>query len=471
MSLVSVVFLFGFLPIVVIGTHLLRDFVSAKAAQAWILGASLVFYAGGSVRFLPLLLASAAFNWGVGRALSSPRYAQPTRKRIMIFGLTVDVLVLCVAKYTNFIVGIFGGGRVAHWAFPLGISFFTIAQVMYLVDAYERLIPASSAFDHFTFASFFPNVTAGPLERVKHFVGQLNDIGGQDGRDERLARGIALMAIGLFKKAVIADSFARVADAGYANVATLSIAGAWLTSLAYTFQLYFDFSGYSDLAIGAARLLGIRLVNNFNAPYRSRTMSEYWQRWHISLSNFITTYLYTPIIRSMGRGRVTVHKACVASLLAMTIAGFWHGPAWTFVLWGTLQGAGIAAYQYWKRLKRPMPDVAATIVTFLFINLTMVVFRSPSVPTALTLAGRLVYAPEVLGVGTVLNAIPSAAIRLIALPIAFGGVVAFAGPTSSELVEGFQLRRRAAAGVAVAVAVSVAFIVAGTGSDFVYRAF
>lgn len=469
MSLVSVVFLFGFLPMVVIGTHLLRDFVSPKAAQAWILAASLVFYAGGAPRFLALLIASAGFNWGVGRLLVSPRFAQRTRKRLLIFGLTVDVLVLCVAKYTNFIVGIFGAGRVAHWVFPLGVSFFTIAQVMYLVDVYERLIPASSAFDHFTFASFFPNVTAGPLERVKHFVGQLSEIGAAEGRDERLARGIALMAIGLFKKAVIADSFGRIADAGYANVATLSITGAWMTSLAYTFQLYFDFSGYSDLAIGAARLLGIRLVNNFNAPYRSRTMSEYWQRWHISLSNFITTYLYTPIIRGMGRANV--HKACAASLLAMTIAGFWHGPSWTFVLWGTLQGAGIATYQYWKRLKKPMPDVVATIVTFVFVNLTMIVFRSPSVATALALAGRLVHGSEVFGIGAVTAAIPSSAIRLIALPVAFGSLVAFAGPTSSELVEGFRLSRRAAAGVAVAVAVSMVFILAGTGSDFVYRAF
>jgi D-alanyl-lipoteichoic acid acyltransferase DltB (MBOAT superfamily) len=260
-----------------------------------------------------------------------------------------------------------------------------------------------------------------------------------------------------------------VADAGYANVAALSTAGAWLTSLAYTFQLYFDFSGYSDLAIGAAWLLGIRLVINFNAPYRALTMSEYWQRWHISLSTFITTYLYTPIIRSMGR--VNVHKACLAALLSMTIAGFWHGPAWTFVLWGTLQGAGIATYQYWKRLKRPLPRIVANVTTFVFVNLTMIVFRSPSVATALRVAGRLVAISTVLGVGSITRAIPSAALRMIALPILFGSVVAFAGPTSQGIAESFRPSRWAALGVAALVTVSVMFMLAGAGSDFVYRAF
>ena len=469
MSIVSIAFLFGFLPLAVIGTHVLRDHVSVRAAQFWVLAASLTFYARSTVMYLPVLIGSAAFNWAVGRALATPRFEQTRRKRILVFGLTVDVLVLCVAKYTNFVIGVFGGGRVAHWSFPLGVSFFTIAQVMYLVDVYERLIPANKAVDHLTFASFFPNVTAGPLERVQHLVGQFGQLGSEDGRDERLARGIMLMAMGLFKKVVLADSFARVADAGYANVAALTVAGAWVTSLAYTLQLYFDFSGYSDLAIGASRLLGIRLVNNFDAPYRARTMSEYWQRWHISLSNFISTYLYTPIIRSMGR--VNVHKACVASMLAMTIAGFWHGPAWTFVLWGVLQGAGIATYQYWKRFKRPMPDLAATILTFAFVNLTMIVFRSPSVATALHVAGRLVVAPRALGLDALANAIPSAVMRMIVGPITFGCVVAFVGPTSTEIADSFRPSRIAAVRVAGLVAVSFMFILAGTGSDFVYRVF
>jgi D-alanyl-lipoteichoic acid acyltransferase DltB (MBOAT superfamily) len=198
-------------------------------------------------------------------------------------------------------------------------------------------------------------------------------------------------------------------------------------------------------------------------------MSEYWQRWHISLSNFITTYLYTPIIRSMGK--VNVHKACLAALVSMTIAGFWHGPAWTFVLWGVMQGAGIATYQYWKRMKRPLPDFVATAMTFLFVNLTMIVFRAPSVPTALRVASRLVVAPSVLGIADVTHAIPSAVLRMIVWPIVLGCVLAFAGPTSQEVAERVRVSRRAAVGVAGLVTVSFMFLLAGTGSDFVYRIF
>jgi D-alanyl-lipoteichoic acid acyltransferase DltB (MBOAT superfamily) len=475
MSLSSLEFLFGFLPIAVIGVHLLRDWVSARAAQVWILVLSLVFYASSGIGYVPLMLLSAAFNWAVARRFASPSLDPLDRKILLLFGLSIDVAVLCVVKYTGFflsILGTFIGGlpSAPHWGFPLGLSFFTLAQVMYLVDCYESLIPPSSALDHFTFVSFFPNVTAGPLERVKHFVGQLGDIGSSDGRDERLARGIVLVALGLFKKVVIADSFARLANAGYLHVDTLSTSGAWLTSLAYTFELYFDFSGYSDLAFGVARLLGISLVYNFNAPFRSRTISEYWQRWHISLSKFITTYLYTPILKGFG-GRATVGKAAVASVLAMTIAGFWHGPAWTFVLWGLMQGAAIAVYQYWKRLKKPLPDLVAAVVTFVFINLTMIVFRAPSVAAALHVSRLLLPGRHLLGISDVTGSLPSGALQFIILPVSFGSIVAFAGPTSTDIAEKFTPSLRAAVGVGAVVAASFVFVLAGTGSDFLYRAF
>jgi D-alanyl-lipoteichoic acid acyltransferase DltB (MBOAT superfamily) len=475
MSLSSLEFLFGFLPIAVIGTHLLRSWISARAAQVWMVALSLGFYAAAGVSYVPLLLGSAAFNWAIGRGLGSTSLRHTARKRLLVAGLSADVLVLCVVKYTGFFLETLGSIAGTHfaaprWAFPLGVSFFTLSQVMYLVDCYENLVPPNSALDHLTFVSFFPNVTAGPLERVKHFVSQLGDIGSPNGRNERLARGVALMAMGLFKKVVIADSFAHIANAGWAQVGALSTAGAWLTSLAYTFDLYFDFSGYSDMAFGIARLLGISLVYNFNAPYRSLTISEYWQRWHISLSKFITTYLYTPILRSMGR--VDVHKAALAAVLAMTIAGFWHGPAWTFVLWGLLQGSGIATYQYWKRRKRPLPRLLANVVTFAFVNLTMIVFRAPSVGAAFRVARLLLPSQHLMGVSNILGAIAGSPMPTMLPAVAFGTVAAFAGPTSTEIAERLRPSYPAAAGIAVAFAVSFVYIaVAGGGSDFAYRVF
>jgi D-alanyl-lipoteichoic acid acyltransferase DltB (MBOAT superfamily) len=473
MSFTSFALLLGFLPMVVIGAHLLRDRFSARAAQRWIVGASIVFYATNGVRYLPLLLASAAFNWAVARAMD--KAASPSnRKRLLVFGLAVDILVLCAFKYVRFLAGMVGG-IIGHdfalpsWAFPLGISFWTLSQVMYLVDCYEKLTPAGSLFDHTTLVSFFANVTAGPLERSKHFRPQLPEIAAAEGRDQRIVQGIALMALGLFSKVVFAESFARVANAGYAHAATLSTVEAWVTSLAYTFQLYFDFAGYSAMAFGVAKLLGLTLIQNFDAPYRAKTITEFWQRWHISLSSFITTYLYTPIIRSMGR--VNIRKAAVATLIAMTLAGLWHGPAWTFVLYGTLHGIALATNQYWRRRKTPLPTLLAIALTFVFVNVSLILFRAPSLGAAAAFARRLLPVERLFDLSQIVTAIPSASAFMIAIPLVAGSIAAFAGPTSFEIAAKVQPSYRVAAGIAVLVGISFMFMLAGGGSDFVYRAF
>ncbi|HTR77990.1 MAG TPA: MBOAT family O-acyltransferase [Gemmatimonadaceae bacterium] len=473
MALTSFGFLLLFLPIVVIGAHVLRDARSARSAQIWILAASLVFYAADRPVNVALLLGSIAFNWMVARAFSRDGMAPSARTGLFVLGLAVDIAVLCVFKYAFLVdAGLgraAGRGVAATFGFPLGVSFFTLTQVMYLVDCYERLVPPSGLLDHATFVALFPNVTAGPLVRAKRVIGQLGDLAGATARDERLARGLTLMAMGLFKKVVLADSFARVANAGYANAATLSSAGTWLTSLAFTFEMYFDFSGYSDLAFGAARLLGISLVRNFNAPYRAVTISDFWQRWHISLSSFITTYLYTPLIRAMGR--VTIHTSAVATVLAMAITGLWHGAAWTFILFYVAHGIALATYQYWKRLKRPLPRPLAAVVTFAFVNAAFILFRAPDVATALRLMRRLVPIGGGAGATVFTGSFANADGAVVALAMLAGAVVALVGPTSDEAAERFRPSRGAAAAVAVMTCVSFVFMSVGTASPFLYRAF
>ena len=345
MALNSFLFLLGFLPIVVLGAHLLRRHRSARAAQSWILLASLVFYSWDRPADLLLLLASIAFNWAIATALASSATAPTRRRQLFAVGLSANVVLLGVFKYANAVsagLGTLLGHDFAdlNLGFPLGISFFTLTQIMYLVDCYEGLVPSNSLFNHATFVSFFPNVTAGPLIRAKLFIGQLGMLAEPLNRDERLTRSAALVTIGLFKKVVLGDSFAQIARAGFANVGALSTLGAWLTMLSGTFEMYFDFSGYSDMAFGAAGLLGVTIVRNFNAPFRAVTISDFWRRWHISLSQFITTYLYTPLLRLMGRA--SIHKSALATLLAMAITGLWHGAAWTFLLFYTMHGAGLA---------------------------------------------------------------------------------------------------------------------------------
>jgi len=458
----------------VIGAHVLRDRWSPRAAQLLILGASLAFFASDRLAYLPLLVLSVAFNWGVSRQMASPGITPRSRKALFITGLVANVAFLCVFKYANAVavgIGLVTGRAIPlpNWEFPLGISFFTITQVMYLVDCYEKLVPANSLLDHATFVSFFPNITAGPLVRAKLFAGQLGKIGGQLDRDDRLVRGLMLLAIGLFKKVVLADSFARIANAGYANVGSLSTLETWLTALAYTFQMYFDFSGYSDMAFGAARLSGIELVRNFNAPYRAVNISDFWQRWHISLSTFITTYLYTPIARSMGR--VTVHTSALATLIAMTIAGLWHGASWTFLLFYAMHGFALAAYQYWKRSKRKLPRPLAMVLTFAFVNLCFVVFRAPDVMTALHVARGLLPSANLLGFSNLADALTGTDSALVVLPIIIGSIAAFAGPTSDEFAAGFRPSRRFALGTSALVLAAFVFMIAGSGSGFIYRAF
>jgi D-alanyl-lipoteichoic acid acyltransferase DltB (MBOAT superfamily) len=394
------------------------------------------------------------------------------RKRWFVVALVVNIAFLFSFKYINFLLSglaVFTGPmtNLPTWEFPVGISFYTLTQVMNLVDCYERLVPPKSLFDHATFVSFFPCVTAGPLLRAKLFMRQLPTLGAREGRHERWARSLVILGIGLVKKVVFADAFAQIANAGYSHVATLTSAGAWLTSLAFTFQLYFDFSGYSDIAFGAAGLLGVTIVRNFNAPYRAVTISEFWQRWHMSLSSFITTYLYTPILRAMGR--ITIHKAAAATLLAMAIAGLWHGPAWTFVLFGVAHGIALALNQYWKRTKRHLPRAAAALLTFVFVNFAFILFRSPDVPTAFHISGLLLPG----GGGVDLAALRSSLhlVRLVPVTATAGVMIALIGPTSNDIAETWSMTPITAFATASMVFLSLLLMNAGNSAGFVYQGF
>ena len=235
---------------------------------------------------------------------------------------------------------------------------------MYLVDCYEGLSPALILFDHATFVSFFPYVISGPIAKSKRMVHQFDNFGGvPDERSTLIARGLYQFSIGLFKKVILADAFASIANLGFGTGSRLSAAEAWIFSVCYTMQIYFDFSGYSDMAIGSAMMLSVEVPRNFDAPLRSKSIIEFWQRWHISLTNFITTYLYTPILKKFERATLTA--SAISTLIAMTIAGLWHGPSWTFVAYGAIHGCGLAINQFWRKKKMPkIPAFASWLLDF-----------------------------------------------------------------------------------------------------------
>ena len=461
-----------FFPAVLILCILLRSYVGPRAAQALILASSLVFYTWMKPSNLPYLLGSILVNFLLARAIAKAE--QPGRKRLMQVALALNIGFLCVFKYVNFFLANLGsllhGFHLPDLDFPLGISFFTLMQIMYIVDIYEQLLPPLSLFDYATFVSFFPYVISGPLARSKRMKHQFLDFGGKrDARLALIARGLYVFTMGLFKKVLLADAFAKIANPGFDSGAHLSALEVVCVSVSYVMQMYFDFSGYSDMAIGSALMLGIEIPRNFDAPLRSKSVIEYWTRWHISLSQFITTYLYTPIIKSMGR--VGLFTSALATFIAMTIAGLWHGPAWTFVAYGIIFGLALAVNQYWRKKKMPViPPFVSWMLTFALVNVALIFFRSLSLAAALHMLASLFNPHRPFSLVAVKPAVASlTAVNLVMVPL--GLVLAFFGKSSDELSREFKPTLFNALATGVVFVSSCLFMAFNTSQSFLYFQF
>ncbi len=380
----SLEFIFIFLPVTVVVYFLLLRRRLTIAAKAWLLSASLFFYSWWNVRYLPLILASILFNYTVGGLLAD--YGGEGRRivskrAIFVCGLAVNVLLLCYFKYMDFFLGNVNAMfrtdlPLLHIVLPLGISFFTITQIAFLVDAYEGLVEERDLLNYALFVTFFPHLLAGPILHHKEMMPQFERLRNKVVNWKNLYLGLVLFFIGLFKKTVLADQFAAWANPGFAATSPLNFFAAWLASLSYTFQLYFDFSGYCDMAVGIGWMFNIRLPVNFNSPYKATSIIDFWKRWHITLTNFITTYLYTPILRSFGR--ITFAGSMAAIFIAMLISGFWHGAGWTFIVWGMMHGGALVVNHIWRKRKIGMPRFIGWLITFNFVNLSFVFFRAKS---------------------------------------------------------------------------------------------
>jgi alginate O-acetyltransferase complex protein AlgI len=465
-------FILLFLPVTLLVCWWAHRLPIAKAPQICILLASVVFYGWKSPSHLGYLFGSILVNWQIARWIGAA--SGQRRKRFMQLGLVLNIGFLSIFKYLNFFIGnipyfVHHKLFAPDLAFPLGISFFTLAQIMYLVDCYEELLPPSSLFDHATFVSFFPYVISGPISRAKRIVHQFPALNGAEAPSaDTVARGAILFSLGLAKKVVLADSFARVADAGFGSMNHFSTLEAWIFSLAFAFQIYFDFSGYSDMAVGTAWMLGIDIPLNFTAPYISKSISEFWQRWHISLSHFITNYLFTPILRAMGKATLTT--SVIAVLVAMAIAGLWHGPAWTFILFGVLHGVALAANQIWKKKKLKMPDWLGWLLTFVFVNITLVFFRSPTIPLALHMLHSMLPHAGLLGTKALKGVLPITPV-LIVRPVAIGIVLAFFFRTTQDIAKHYTLNYRSMLATALLFALSIFYMNSTVAKEFVYFAF
>jgi len=382
-------FIFLFLPVTWALYFQLNKKRLTVASNAWLLFASLVFYSWWNISYLPLILVSILFNYTVGYHLAEPESAkkQPVpKKAILVFGLAGNLLFLGYFKYMDFFIvnlnTLFSSELpLLQIGLPLGISFFTITQIAFLIDCYEGLVEERKLLSYALFVTFFPHLLAGPILHHKEMMPQFDSVRSKVLDYRNLFRGLMLFFIGLFKKVIIADALANSVKLGFDTAVKLNLVEAWVVSLSYTLQLYYDFSGYSDMALGVGLLFNIVLPVNFNSPYRATNIIDFWKRWHMSLTVFITTYLYAPIIRYFRK--ITFSKSMLATFLAMFIAGIWHGAGWTFILWGAFHGGALVLNHLWKRRKLHMPRALGWLLTFQFVNFSFVLFRARNLGDAL----------------------------------------------------------------------------------------
>jgi len=371
-------FIFIFLPLSFFIYFFLLQKRLMIGAKSFLVFVSLFFYSWWNIAYLPIILSSLLFNYVIGNSLNENfKKIQVSKKALLSFGIVVNIALLGYFKYTDFLIENINlafdtSVPLLHLALPLAISFFTFQQIAYLVDSYRGETAEYDFLNYALFVTFFPQLIAGPIvhhsEMMPQFASRWNLVKNY----KNIAIGLFIFSIGLFKKVVIADSFAVWATAGFDTSTTLNFFEAWATSLSYTFQLYFDFSGYTDMAIGAALLFNIKLPINFNSPYKALDIQDFWRRWHITLSRFLRDYIYIPL----GGNRKGSFRTYTNLLATFIIGGIWHGAGWTFVFWGFLHGIALVIHRFWKAIGFTIPKLLAWFITFNFINIAWVFFRA-----------------------------------------------------------------------------------------------
>jgi D-alanyl-lipoteichoic acid acyltransferase DltB (MBOAT superfamily) len=387
-------FIFLFLPIVLIGYFWLGR-RGNLAPVVWLALASLAFYSVSNWQFVALLLGSIAFNYGIGYLLIARALPPRARFAALTVGVAGDLLVLGIFKYAGFfaanINALFATGFSVNILLPVGISFYTFTQIAFLVDAWRGQVAAYALPHYALFVTYFPHLIAGPILHHKDMIPQFEREETKQPHAHLILCGIIIFAIGLFKKTCLADGIQPLVALAF-DARAPSFDQAWLGALAYTFQLYFDFSGYSDMAIGISLMFGIFLPVNFNSPYKATSIVEFWRRWHMTLSHFLRDYLYIPLGGNR-RGRVLRY---VNLLLTMLLGGLWHGAAWTFVIWGALHGAYLCVNHAFNALVPNVPKLlarparaAGAVLTFLAVVVAWVFFRAERVDWAMRILNAM----------------------------------------------------------------------------------
>ena len=492
----SLIFIYLFLPLSLLVYYLTNN----SYKNLVLLLSSWVFFAWGGISYSSLLIASTLINYFTGIWIGNSQHKKK-RRGILIAGVLLNLLPLILFKYTGFftetmnvLTSVFRikAVTVAHFILPLGISFYSFKAISYLMSVYRNeCSPQKNYIDLALFISIFPEVIAGPIDRYRSLEPQLKV---REYSFELMASGIRRFALGLGKKVLIANTLAIAVDEIFLRPPdTLSLPVAWLGAITYSLQIYFDFSGYTDMAIGLGRMFGFTFMENFNLPYISKNVKEFWQRWHISLSNWLRDYLYLPLAYSTSRKlkeysylgiRADYIIYIIATMVTFTVCGFWHGAAWGFIVWGALHGIFLVFEQLGLRkfLKHRMPFIQH-LYLLIFITLSWVVFRSPNLGYAFQYVGVMLGIHGAPANWTALGEYFNPGF-LIALIFAVAGSASLLQRLSKLSVKAFAIENKAFRGlsvnffelsailiVLVMLLLSSLFILAGTNNSFIYFQF
>lgn len=386
MQFSSYIFILFFLPLCISGYFLLGKTAKYEAAKVWLLVMSLMFYAYMNWVCLIFLAGSILINYAL---VCLMKKTKKTEKQILILALTFNIGFLFIFKYYNFFID-----NVNHLAgveipmlnilLPLGLSFITFQQISFVVDSYKDSDIKYSFTDYALYAAFFPKISSGPITPFHELITQLQSEEKKKINYNNLARGLYQFAMGLAKKVLIADTLAKFVDLSFSNINGLHTISALAIMICYSLQLYYDFSGYSDMALGIACMLNIELPINFNSPYKACSVSDFWKRWHITLTGFLTKYVYIPL----GGSRRDLRRTCINIMIVFLISGLWHGANWTFIVWGAMHGILMVIERITGK-KIEKTRLLGRIFTFIFVNAAWVVFRADTLSDAFMFFGRI----------------------------------------------------------------------------------
>ena len=385
----SYVFVLLFFPLCVIGYFVLNHFHKYTLAQTFLFGMSLWFYGYFNPGYLLIITSSILLNYGVYRLLEKQKGKQ-FHKTIMIVGVVMNVGILIYFKYMDFFIEninmVFGQKfELLHILLPLGISFFTFQQISFIVDAYRGEIPEYGFMEYACFVSYFPQLIAGPIVTHDELIPQFKDEEKKHFNSDNFVQGLYIFTLGLAKKVLLADTFSDAVVYGFTTIDNLSAVTALIVMLSYTIQIYFDFSGYCDMAIGIGKMMNIDLPLNFNSPYKALTITEFWDRWHMTLTRFFTKYVYIPL----GGNRKGTVRTYVNVFLVFMISGFWHGASWNFVFWGVCHGLFVILTRAFKKFFEALHPALNWLITFSFVNVMWVFFRAETFGQAIKLLKAL----------------------------------------------------------------------------------